>query len=606
MFRDFRERVNLRLYNSKSYVLKVFRFLHVIVALAMLGVLTYYYGFPQSEKTAAVLLKSIEYSFLFYIINFLVKIIYDYNPREYIRQNKLEFLIIFLLIVEGIAHNLFGSMLSIRFFNWIGLESFADVSNVIIQFFFVIYIVIELLKKRNFRLRFKLHPGLLFVISIFSIVAFGTLLLSLPEMTVSGIGFTDAFFTAMSATSETGLLTIDASLDLTFKGQLVVLFLIQVGGLNTIAFAALYFLLAKFGIGLKQHDLLEDYMNKNSFADADKVFYKIVKWTLAIELIGFVLIFIALGGSGAFEDTGNRMYYSLFHAISGFNSAGISIFTDGMMSELVIDNYLFQLIILGLFFLGSFGMLVLFDLIEVKSLRDRMRNPWKSLQFTTKITLNFTLLLLFFGAVIFFIFEYNNTMEGKSAVGQVITALFQSMTTRSAGFNVVDTGSLTMPVLIIFLFLMFVGGGSGSTAGGIRVTTFAIMIASVLATIRGKKFVELYQRTISNDLVSKAYSIFTFFIVGNLIGIFLLSISEMEALSSGKFTLLDIIFEHVSASCTVGLSTGITSELSTFGKYIITIAMFIGRVGTLTLAYLLGRQAYNTNYKYPSGHTMIG
>lgn len=163
-----------------------------------------------------------------------------------------------------------------------------------------------------------------------------------------------------------------------------------------------------------------------------------------------------------------------------------------------------------------------------------------------------------------------------------------------------------MPVLIIFLFLMFVGGGSGSTAGGIRVTTFAIMISSVLATIRGKKFVELYQRTISNDLVSKAYSIFTFFVVGNLIGIFLLSISEMDALHNGKFTLMDIIFEHVSASCTVGLSTGITADLSTFGKYIITIAMFIGRVGTLTLAYLLGRQAFNTNYKYPSGHTMIG
>lgn len=573
MFKDFRERVNLRLYNSKSYVLRTFRFLHVLVALAMLGVLTFYYGFQQDEETAAVLLKSVEYSFLFYIVNFLIKIIYDYNPRDYLRQNKLEFLIIAILFIESIAQNLTGNMLSIRFFNWIGLESFADISNVVIQLFFIVYIVVELLKKRNFRLHFKLHPGLLFVISIFSIVAFGTILLSLPEMTVNGISFTDAFFTAMSATSETGLLTIDASIDLTFKGQLVVLFLIQVGGLNTIAFAALYFLLAKFGIGLKQHDLLEDFMNKNSFADADKVFYKIVKWTLTIELVGFALIFIALGGSGAFEDTGDRIYHSLFHAVSGFNNAGISTFTDGMMSELIINNYLFQLIILGLFFLGSFGMLVLFDLIEIKSLRDRMRNPWKSVQFTTKATLNFTLILLFFGAIIFFIFENSNTMEGKTAVGKVITSFFQSMTTRSAGFNVVDTGSLSMPVLIIFLFLMFVGGGSGSTAGGIRVTTFAIMISSVLATIRGKRFVELYKRTIANELVSKAYSIFTFYIVGNLIGIFLLSITEMHALETGKFTLMDIIFEHVSASCTVGLSTGITAELSTFGKYVITTAI---------------------------------
>jgi Trk-type K+ transport system membrane component len=278
----------------------------------------------------------------------------------------------------------------------------------------------------------------------------------------------------------------------------------------------------------------------------------------------------------------------------------------GMMNEMVLGNYGFQIVILVLFFLGGMGMIYLFDLLEFKRIKERIRLPWKRLQFGTKITLYFTLILLIAGAIVFFTFEYSNTMQGESWVSKTITTFFQSMTTRNAGFNTVDIGSLALPTLVFFLFLMFVGAGSGSSGGGIRVSTFAIMFASVISTIRRKPNTELFKRTVSNDLVMKAYSIFIFFIVGNLVGIFGLVITESEAIESGAFSLMDILFEHVSAASTVGLSTGITSELSEAGKYIIIFAMFIGRVGTLTLAYLLGRQVLSKNYKYPSGHTMIG
>jgi len=197
-------------------------------------------------------------------------------------------------------------------------------------------------------------------------------------------------------------------------------------------------------------------------------------------------------------------------------------------------------------------------------------------------------------------------LEGQPWYGKMVSTFFSSMTTRNAGFNTVDIGSLSLPVLVFFLFLMFVGAGSGSSGGGIRVSTFGIMVSSVLSTIRRKPYTEMFKRTISNDLVLKAYSIFIFFIVGNLIGIFALLITEQEALESGAFSLIDIIFEHVSAASTVGLSTGLTPELTTAGKYVIIVAMFIGRVGTLTLAYLLGKQVLSKNYKYPSGHTMVG
>lgn len=235
-----------------------------------------------------------------------------------------------------------------------------------------------------------------------------------------------------------------------------------------------------------------------------------------------------------------------------------------------------------------------------------MRFPWKTLRFDTKITLYTTLFLLLIGSVVFYAFEYNKSLDGQSGFGALVTTLFSSMTTRNAGFSTVDISTLSLPVLVFFLFLMFVGASSGSSGGGIRVSTFAIMMSSVVSTIKRKPHVELFKRTIDNELVLKAYSIFIFFVVGNLIGIFALLVTEYEALEAGKFELLDIIFEHVSAASTVGLSTGITPDLTEPGKIVLIIAMFVGRVGTLTIAYLFGKQVMSRRYKYPKGHTMIG
>lgn len=608
MLQNFRERVNLKLYDQKETVMRVFRWLHIFVALSMVGVLVYYYGFKHSESMKVTLLKIIEYSFAFYILRFIVKIIYDFNPLKYIRTNWFETVLILFLIVEGIAYNITGDLLISRFFSWLGLRDFGDFSNVFIQLFFIIYIFTEVFKKRDFRLWFKVHPGLLFVFSIGSIVIVGTGLLMLPEMsTISGsLNFTDALFTSMSSASVTGLTTVDISSILSFKGQVVVLFLIQIGALNTIAFAALYLLLAKFGIGLKQHAIMEDFMNKSTFVDAGDVFFRIIKWSLVIELIGFLLIYLLFFDVSFFKTSGDHLFHSIFHSVSSFNNAGLSIIPDGLMHSELQTNYLLHFTTLILFFMGGFGMLYLFELLSFDRIKERIKSPWKGLSFPTKITLYTTLILLALGAVVFFIFEYNNSLEGRPWYGIISTTLFESMTTRNAGFSTVDTGALSLPVLVFFLFLMFIGAGSGSSGGGVRVTTFAVMIASVVSTIKGKPNTELFKRSLSNEIVLKAYSILLFFIFGNLIGIFVLTISEYDLIESGKFTLIDIIFEHVSAASTVGLSTGITGEMSTFGQYVLMVAMFIGRVGTLTLAYLFGKQVSSKNYKYPSGHTMIG
>ena len=251
-------------------------------------------------------------------------------------------------------------------------------------------------------------------------------------------------------------------------------------------------------------------------------------------------------------------------------------------------------------------MIYLFDLFEIKRLRERMAKPWKTIEFGTKISLYFTIILLVIGAAFLLIFEWNGVFKEDGTHGSIIKALFHSMTTRNAGFSSIDVAQLSMPVFIIFLFLMFVGASSGSTGGGIRTSTFAIMWASVISTIRGRKHTELFKRTIDNNLVLKAFSITMFFVVGNLIGILALSITEAEQLSSGAMSFTDLVFEHVSAACTVGLSTGITPHLSDAGKVVIILAMFVGRVGTLTVAYLFIRQSISKNYRYPTGHTMVG
>ena len=606
--REFREKINLKIYDSKPTVLKILSGSNVVVSFTAIAVLIYYYGFELSNETRDFCFAIIEISFGFYIFRFLLKLFYDFHPPTFLRQNWFEAIIIFLLLIEGISYNLFNSMIIEPLFLSIGFKDFGDFSMVFVQMFVFVILLNNVLKDRKFKPWLKIHPGWLFTISIALMTLVGSLLLMLPEMSniEGGMNFIDSLFLSMSSVSVTGLSTIDISSALTFKGQVIVLVLIKLGGLNTIAFGALMLIVAKFGVGIKYHEVIEDFVNKDSILNAKSMLTKIVVWATAFEIIGIVLLFIGFGNQGIFSDQGERMFQALFHGVSGFNNAGLSILEGGMMHPDIIHNQFVHSVIMILFFFGGFGMIYVFDLLEFKKLRERIKTPWKTIEFGTKISLFFTLGLLLFGAVVFIIFEWDNTLKDQSGLSSVLIAFFESMTTRNAGFNVVDTASLTMPVMIIFLFLMFIGASSGSAGGGIRTSTFAIMWASLISTIKGKPHTELFKRTISNDLVLKAYAIFLFFVIGNVIGPFTLAITEADLLASGKFDFMDLVFEHVSAASTVGLSTGITSELSVSGKTVLVIAMFIGRVGTLTLAYLVGKKVISKNYKYPSAHTMVG
>lgn len=303
---------------------------------------------------------------------------------------------------------------------------------------------------------------------------------------------------------------------------------------------------------------------------------------------------------------GDRIFASMFHSVSAFNNAGFSIFTNGLYNEHVQENYFIHINVMLLIFFGSLGFMVMFDVFSVQNLRDRMRKPWKRINFNSKIAVYFALIFVVAGAGLFYLFEYDNTLKDKNTGEAIITSLFQSITTRTAGYNTVDIGSLALPTIIIFLFLMFVGASSGSTGGGIKTSTFAILWASTIATMREKKNVELFKRTILQDTVLKAFTILLFFIVWNMISIVLLTVTETDILNTPGRSAMDVIFEQVSAFGTVGLSTGITSALSEEGKLVITFSMFMGKIGALTVAYLLGRKVISTNYKYPHADAVVG
>ena len=601
-----REFINLRIYRSKNFALGLSRVIMVLVSLIAIATLVYYHGFPQSPESESMLIHIIQASFAFYIFNYLLKIFYSFEPLVLMRQTWFEGMLMALLVIEGISYNLFDHLLLSEIFKHMGFNNITHYYWVFIQLYFLTAVVTGVVRSSNMMPRFKLHPSRIFIYSFLFIILVGTGLLMLPEMTYDpgSMAFLDALFTSTSATCVTGLIVEDTPTFFTFKGQFIIMVLIKLGGLNIIAFGAFVALASKFGMGIKQHSVLEDFVNKESVLSSKGMLGKVIIWSFAIEFIGTAVLFFSWSDTIPFVNVGQRLFYSFFHSFSAFNNAGFSLFTDGLANDVVKDNWSAHNTITVLVFFGALGMMAIFDMFDLERLRERARKPWKKLSFATKIALYFSLGLVLFGTVSYYFLETDNTLEGMPTAGIITTSLFQSVT-RTSGFNTVDMGALTMPMTVIMVFLMFVGSSSSSTGGGIKTSTFALLWASTIATIRGRKTPELFRKSISNELVSRAYSVFLFFVLGNLISIFLLSITEEDILNTNGRSIMDLIFEEVSAFGTVGLSTGITSSLTSLGKIIIICSMFVGRVGTMTVAFGLAKKAISTSYKYPEGHTMV-
>ena len=605
-WQGFRERINVRLYESKDAVLGLFQWLNLGVNLTALVVLAVYVGYAHSEATSAALFDVVKGSFAFYVLHYGVRLLYHFHPKQLLRETWGEGLIMGLLLLEGLGDLFFGGPFLGDALSRL-MPGISNVSTFLIQGYLFVVIVLEWMRPGSRLPSVRLHPAVIFILSFLVLIAAGTWLLSMPEMTTipGGMPFVDALFTSTSATCVTGLMSLDTMTQFTAKGHWVLLLLIQLGGLNFIAFGSFLALASKFGVAVKQHDVIEDFVNTDNLLGSSGTLSKVVAWCLGLEAVGALTMMALWSPDVPFASWTDRLFSSVFHSVSAFNNAGITLFTDGLAHPWVASNWLIHWVVTVLVFLGALGMVAMFDLFDFGKLRERMAQPWKTISFPSKIALYFSLGLVALGTLAFGLLEWNGTMDGMSTFGKVTTAVFQSVT-RTSGFNTVDIGSVGLPMLFVLLVLMFIGASSSSTGGGIKTSTFAIVMADVWRTVRGSDHVQIFQRTISAVLRSRAYSVLLFFLVGNAVGMFALTLTEGPLLASGDWDFFDLAFEHVSAMGTVGLSTGLTPLLSSGGKLILATAMFVGRVGTLTVAFAVGGKTVQTHFKYPEGHTMVG
>ncbi|HMQ86451.1 MAG TPA: potassium transporter TrkG [Flavilitoribacter sp.] len=459
---------------------------------------------------------------------------------------------------------------------------------------------LEIRIKRTF-----INPAQLFIASFFLMVSAGAALLMLPKATHDGISLIDALFTSTSAVCVTGLIVVDTGTYFTDFGLLIILFLIQIGGLGIMTFASYFSYFFKGGSTYENQLMLHDMTNTEKIGEVFSTLKKIILLTLGIEATGAVLIFTTLDPK-LFSALGDRIFFSVFHSVSSFCNAGFSTLGNSLYEETYRFNYPLHLIIALLFILGGIGFPIAFNFMSyikhllirrLSSGKERYK-PWV-INLNTRIVLITTGILLIGGTILFYIFEYDNTLAEHNGFGKVVTAFFGAATPRTAGFNSVDLTKMHFSTIMVTFLFMWIGASPASTGGGIKTSTIAIATLNFLSIARGKSRVEVFRREVSDISIRRAFAIISLSLIVIGFSIFLIATFD-----SGK-DLLSIAFESFSAYSTVGISLGITPHLNSAGKVIIILTMFIGRVSMLSILVALFRKVKSTKYKYPTEEILI-
>jgi len=422
----------------------------------------------------------------------------------------------------------------------------------------------------------------------------GTLLLMLPPAHIDGYvtHFTDAFFTATSAVSVTGLAVVDTPFHWSWFGQFIIMLLFQVGGLGIMTSAVLVGLLVSSRLGLRTKLMTRMEISQAlSLGDVKEVLLRTVALSLIVEAATALVLAIRFSMYGF--DLGDAIWYGIFHAVSSFNSAGFALFTDSFMSY-ATDPW----ICLPLCFstiIGGLGMPVIFEIT---------RRRWGRKQWSvhTKITLVGSAVLLVGGWLAFLAFEWSNpaTFGQWPWYDRFLPAFFQTSMVRAAGLNSIDIGAMREDSLLASIILMFIGGGSASTAGGIKVTTFFVLLLVIWAEVRGEPDVTAFRNRINPAVIREALTVALVYVACNAFGIFLMQRFEPN------LDLMSIMFEVTSALATLGQSTGVTYELSEASKWLLAIAMYTGRIGPVLFAASLALRPRHRLYRYPEGRPLVG
>jgi potassium uptake TrkH family protein len=455
--------------------------------------------------------------------------------------------------------------------------------------------------------RTLLNPAQIFILSFLVMIFIGSFLLVLPNATYDGISYSDALFTSTSAVCVTGLTVVDTATHFTLFGQTIIMILIQLGGLGILTFASYFSYFFKGGTTYENQFALSDMTNSRKLGEVFSTLKYIILITFGIEFISGLLIYLSVG-SGSFNTHSERLFFSAFHSISAFCNAGFSTLSNSIYDTGFRYNYYLQSVIILTFVLGGLGFPIVVNILNYFkysvsklfsfSSGKKRHRPW-ILSLNSRINLITTLSITFIAFFAFYLLEYNNTLAEHNGFGKIVTSLFGATTPRTAGFNTVDTAAMAFPTLMMVMLLMWIGASPQSTGGGVKTSTFAIALLNILSLARGKSRIEIFRREIADVSVRRAFAIIFLSFVVIVSAITLISIFD-----PGK-KLLDIAFECFSAYGTVGLSFGITGDLSIAGKFVIIVVMFVGRVSTLSLLIALFRKIKHENYSYPKEEIII-
>ncbi|MCC3344010.1 TrkH family potassium uptake protein [Psychrobacter sanguinis] len=435
--------------------------------------------------------------------------------------------------------------------------------------------------------KFLTSPPAILAVGFLCLITLGCILLKLPACTIEPITWIQAAFTATSAVTVTGLSIVDTA-NYTRLGQVIIAILIQFGGLGFMTFAVFAFISLQRRLNIVGQKIAREAFAETSFGDISTTAKSVITIALSVELIGFIALSLAfLKEMPASE----ALYAGFFYTVSAFNNAGFALTSDNLMPY--ADNKSINIIITSLIIIGGLGFIVVKDIIDNRS--------WRKISVNTKVVVTTTVALNFMAFVLFWLLEHNNlnTLGHLSFSNQLTAAWFQAITPRTAGFNTIPIEQLTDASTLLTMFLMFIGGGSLSTASGIKIGTFVILILTTWAFLRQRDHVIVFKRRIPDRLVRKSLALISITMMLIFISVFVLSVVEAD------HPLDDVLFEVVSALSTVGLTRGLTTKLSSTGEIVIMFMMFAGRVGPLTLAYLIAMPK-SSRVHYPETNVLVG
>lgn len=582
---------------------------NVLTAAMVAATFILLFGFNQPLLPAWILHALQVVLLCVFVIEKIIRMFNSASKAQFLRANWFEIPLLLFLAVTVIGAG-----------RWFALDDSqaSQVRHSAVGIYLVLQVVIKLCRTGINLAASGRNPTQTLIVSFVVLIISGAGLLMLPAANSNGqsLNFVDALFTSTSATCVTGLIVKDTGHDFSMMGQVVILTLIQLGGLGIVVFGAVLALLLGQAFSVRESVAMQDLLNTRTLSRIGNMIAFIFIGTVLIEAIGAVSLFGMWDDSPNWSGMHNQVFCSIFHSISAFCNAGFSLFGKSFIRY--NRNWQIYTVICPLIILGGLGFSVLYDLINIiadrikrllkkcfiKQYRFSMAAP-KRMQLQTKIVLSVSAALIIMGALAILFFEnYAGNDDSGQKVG-IMGALFQSITARTAGFNTVKIEAMSASSKFVLILLMFIGGSPGSTAGGIKTVTLAVIIMTTIAALRKRPEVEMFNRSVRIVVVGRAITVTVLFIVVLFTTTLALSVTE----NTNSFDMMDILFEAGSALGTVGLSTGVTGPLTTLtdaGKLIIITTMLIGRLGPLTLLAALTFNLKPARYSYPDESIIVG